>query len=451
MNLNVKYRRNGLLNDELYLKEIMLVSGIMYWVYGFMPAMDIFFNLLMLLAMALFGKLLLSKEPLRKNTCIAILVGLSGMGTIVLNPFSLVSCIALGYMVVVIGYLTYCNYEKGEAGLVRDLRCIAKTVLIMGTVILAISLALYLAGVMDSYFYPSITSTTLHLGRSRGTNALVGILGNANIASDFCVIYIAMALYMFRSSVRHRLIYLLCVPFGILTLFFTYSRGGYIGLVVILFVMVMMDYYDILRKDTTGQWIYTGIMCIGLFVILASILLIVLDGNLDLTERLNFTGRTSAEMAGSTNARLQLWKSGIGVLFDNPKNFFVGVGATIQDAVAQYAPLSLESALFNNMHCVYMQTVVSYGFIGLMLLLIAIVSNLDRAVVLIFRKVSLYKDLAPILGLLLALVVINLFESDFYMKKPIEGTFFWIAVGLFSAIVKARAVEHHTAGVDDGK
>lgn len=451
MNLNVKFNRGALINDEIYLKEIMLVAGILYWVYGFMPMMDVLFNVLMLFAMAIFVKIMISKEPLRRNTYLAILIGISGACTIFLNPFNLVSCIALGYMVVVVGCMTYCSFEKGEAGLVRDLRKLAKIILSMGTVILLISLALYMAGVMEDYYYPSITSTALHLGKSRGTNALVGILGNANITSDFCVIYIAMALYMFRSSLRHRWLYILCTLLGTVALFFTYSRGGYIGLVMIVFVMFMLDYYDLLHRDTTGQWVYAGMMAVGLIVMLGSILLILLDGNLDLTARLNFTGRSAAEMTGSTNARLQLWRSGIGVVFDNPKNFVFGVGATIKDAIARYAPLSLEENLFNNMHCIYMQTIVSYGIIGLGLLLAAIANNLVHAIYTISRKVSVYRDLAPVLGMLLGLIVINLFESDFYMKKPIEGTFFWMAAGLFSGIVKTRAVERSRAEVQDGE
>ena len=53
----------------------------------------------------------------------------------------------------------------------------------------------YLMGYKIMYCYPEITTTRFFLGRDESTGALIGIMSNANIASNFCVIYLGFLLY----------------------------------------------------------------------------------------------------------------------------------------------------------------------------------------------------------------------------------------------------------------
>ena len=45
------------------------------------------------------------------------------------------------------------------------------------------------------------------------------------------------------------------------------------------------------------------------------------------------------------------------------------------------------------------------------------------------RRPDEMRRLAPLIGLCAALLIINLVESDIYMKKAFEGTVFWVCCG----------------------
>ena len=433
---------SGILNDELYLKLMILFAGILYWVYGFMPLMDKLFNVLALLALFFLARILLSSRVMTGSIAVMIFIVGSGMCTIALNSFSTVSLIALCYMLISAGFLTYCSGRKSSEDLTDNLWKIARIILLGGTAVLAVSFLLYRAGVTVDYSYSAITGTTLHLGRSRDTNALVGILGNANITSDFCVIYIAMVLFAWRRNRHRKALCLLMLLLGFLVLFFTYSRGGYLGALVVLFVFILTDYIGRLKHDGARVWLYLGFLAEVLLAIAIVYFLLFRDPSSSLSDSLShFTGRTSREMSGSTDTRLQLWSTGLKVLTDNPVNFLFGVGATIRTHIAVYAPVTLKESLFNNVHNIYIQTAVAYGVIGLLLMLTAIMVLLIKPARRMFRDLDRYQDLAPVLGLICGILVINLFESDFYMKKPFESSCFWIMLGLFSGLVRKREEE----------
>ena len=101
-----------------------------------------------------------------------------------------------------------------------------------------------------------------------------------------------------------------------------------------------------------------------------------------------------------------------------------------------YASKELSEKLYNNMHNIYAQILMSYGIIGLIPFLATIFKYLKGSLrQILFCSRTTNKELIALVALVIALLVINLVESDIYMKKAFEGTVFWLLLGYIYAIL----------------
>lgn len=412
-------------NNEYYYKVLVVITGVLYWVWGAMPYVDRLFDAISLISLIYLAKIVFREKRVfsRFSGICSLGLMLAGIGTIIFNKFELVNVIALLYAAIEVFLLTYSSSHKDKDALQKEFQQLAKIYVYMSMIINLVSLAIYFMGIEIIYFYPAVTETTLHLGRS-DTSALTGIMANANIMSSFCVIALGLLLYLI--SVKKRKIYYLLVVIDLVTLYFTYSRGGYVGAFLLIGIHICLNMmHDIKYRPQTAVKYFVLLMflCIGLLyqgvreeIIEDGVLLI--------------TNRSSEEMENSTNVRFGLWKAGMDVALDNPQNFFLGVGSQIRGEVSKKADTEIEEGLYNNMHNVYMQTLVSNGFIGLVLLILLVLGFLCPPTMKLLKDKE-RKEIIPIFALICALLIINLVESDIFMKKAFEGSMLWIVIGYY--------------------
>lgn len=423
--------------DEKNAKYMVLLTGILYWCYGLMPFFDKIFNLVIIFCVFCYSRVIFYRRSMPVTIVVSLLIGLSGLITFLWNTSQTVTIFAVVYMVIATGLMTYCSPYKSDTELKAELNRIAHVFFVLGIVIITISLVLYFLNVSVDYKYEDVTTTFLHLGRSRNTNALVGVLSNANIASDFCVIFFGLLLYLSRSFPQKKVLYLIWTIPCLIMLFFTYSRGGYIGIIVLICVMLLLD-----LKCQAKQ---TGYRVFVIIIIIASVVsifyLLLSDAFIQIINGFSFTGRQSIEMENSTAVRFLMWQTGWRLLRSNPIYFLFGVGSTIRDKIGEFAPSIIPRQIYNNMHNVYIQVLVSFGCIGLFLMLRQIIFLFRGTFRWINKEIRLFWDIIPIIALEVCLLVINVVESDIYMKKSFEGMTFWILLGFIYSIAHARIRE----------
>lgn len=419
--------------DESNAKLLVICMGILYWCYGIMPYVDIIFNAVILFCLVCMCKVIFHRR-MQIRVFISLLIGAAGIITFLLNPFNTITILALIYIVVATGLMTYCDPYKDVDTLKKELTRAGRVFHAFGLAVIIISLIMYFAGISMDYQYPEITTSFLHLGRSGTTGALTGILANANIASDLCVIFIGITLYLLRATSKGRVLYLLSTLLALIMLFLTFSRGGYIGVIVLFAVTILLDLKGRVKSD--GYWfcfmLFFTISVIGLMILISS------DVFVKLLNSFSFTGRQSLEMENSTGARILMWQTGWKALTSDPAVFVFGVGATIRDRISEFAPAALPEQLYNNMHNIYMQTLTAFGCTGLVLMLSQIFYLLRITFQRMMKEIQYFWELIPLFALETGILVINLVESDIYMKKSFEGMTFWIILGYISAITCGR-------------
>lgn len=429
----MKISFNGIkktLRDEFTYKLVIVFLGILYWLYGLMPIANYLFSFISLICIIrIFAIYVKCKMDFTKIFPLLILC--SGILTIIFNEFKLVDFFALGYILIEVCLLVHCDSKKSNDELTEEFRKISKLFVFLGTVIIVVSLYTYFAGIQDIFSYPSINDTTVFfLGKDPGTKALTGILCNANAAASFFVLYLGLLLFLLEKK-GLKIVYILCMALDCIALFYTYSRGGYIG-VIFLFLS-----YFILNVLSGKSSNFRKVVLIGLCLVFFGVcILLSFDSNI--LSILNVSNRDATEMTGSTKTRLLLWQAGYESFVFSVKNFLFGVGCRIRDSIALFVDSNLRAGLYNNMHNIYMQVLVSYGLIGFFCFFVYLLQLIARSLKLFFEVGKASKDLAPIISLCFAVLVINLVESEIYMNKAFNGTVFWICCGYLYSILKAR-------------
>ncbi len=424
--------RKSIVLDEFYYKYVIIFFGIIYWIYGMMPSVDLIFNLLSLMAVAVSVVYFFTcKSDFRKG--FAVFIVLFNILTIVANPFKMVNVIALIYIWIEVFFFMYCDEQKESSILMNELDSFCKLITILGTFIVIASLVTYTLGINVVYGYPSITTTTLHLGIDSSSGALVGIMGNANIFANYLVVYIGVLIhYVYKNGIKVSYVILMAVGLG--TLYLSYSRGGLVGIAVLIAIVVLVPLVEKAKGNQGMLLILAGAyICFLLFV-----LMIVMGLRIDLN---GINGRDIGQATRSTNLRVMLWIAGIKGTCSNPIYFLFGVGANIAELIRQFADPSIPSSLYNNVHNIYVATFASYGFFGVVLFIGLIATTLIKILHMLMQSIKTNRDMIPFVAILISLLVINLVESDIYVKKPFEGTGFWLILGYTYCILKKRECE----------
>ena len=416
-----------LISNEIYIKKCIVVAGVLYWLYGMMPIVDELFNVITLVALAYIFLFFCKRKQNLQQKLLGIVLVFSAILTILANEFKTINIIAVLYALVEIMLLTYCDFRKSKKELQDELDDIVNTFIVGGFVIIILSMLVYLMGYKIMYCYPEITTTRFFLGRDESTGALIGIMSNANIASNFCVIYLGFLLYSLnRKKCVLKYVAMIC---DVVMLVLTFSRGGYVGAFILVVFYVGLKLLKDAHRSRNASLELLIVMMVSLF----AITIIIASGGVDFSK---FTGRTQGEMAGSTQQRILLLKAAVTAVTSNFQILLFGTGSEIRQGIAMYASKELSEKLYNNMHNIYAQILMSYGIIGLIPFLATIFKYLKGSLrQILFCSRTTNKELIALVALVIALLVINLVESDIYMKKAFEGTVFWLLLGYIYAIL----------------
>ncbi len=420
-----------IISDEFYLKKFIIFMGILYWIYGCMPVVDRLFNIVTILSFLYLLNILANRKQFTWQKLFGIILFFSGFITISFNKFSTINLVAIIYASIEIILLTYCDFRKSKEVLKEELDSIVNMFLVLGFFVIVISLFTYFIGLQDIYYYPEITTTTLHLGKDRFTGALIGILSNANISSDFCVIYLGLVIYSLHNR-KNKFAKIIAMSVDLVMLFFTYSRGGYIGAIVI--VISFWGLY-LLKKSARSKSARIGFIIL-LIIIFLSLIVILMGDSINFQMIIQ---RSSSEMNESTRQRFLLWKTARIAIASNPLILLYGSGTNITSTVSNYAQSGLSASLYNNMHNIYVQTILGYGILGIIPFLGTIFYLINISIKNIFKIDKEEKGLLAIIAILFGVLVINLVESDIYMKKAFEGTIFWVLLGYVSMLSHKEA------------
>lgn len=478
-------------DNEYYYKMVTVFFGVLYWMYLLMPTVDRLFDLISAVNLAFIVFLCWKRRTSEFTWILPLMILLSCAATFFVNGMPRVTLIAAAYAVIETVLMIHCDPQKSEQELYAELRGFAAMLVFLAIPILLLSLYTRYAdypgyhanpefrGYHEVYYYLDVTTTTLHLGRDLSSGALIGILSNANIAADFYVMCLAMLLFLIPGS-RYKAVWYAVILLDMWLLFMTLSRGGYLGAAIVLASVFLLNQWPGARgnrkkmlllalqalgfaaaavlfvkngglgaavvlalmliltlwQETRSSRHKEDLLLLLLLCLVILVFLFLLAGDAD-----GFEHMDTAMKSRNDSARILLWRAGWRTVTANAKNFFFGVGQEIKGAIALVADRGLEEGLYNNMHNMYIQTLVAYGLIGLTLFLLYVVKLALPALSAFCRFPAEMRRLTPIIGLCAALLAINLAESDLYMKKTFESTVFWVCCGYvyrLAAIVGKR-------------
>lgn len=412
--------------NEFYYKGGILIFGILYYIYGLMPVGDIALNILDAISLIPLIAVFFNSERHVFNKVAFFAVFIAGLSTIIHCNCERVTLFVLYYIAIEIILLPYCDYKKDVRQLVNELDFLMLVVIVIAVTVAGLSFVTGILNISSQYTYPFI-SGTFYLGIDRSSNALVGIYSNANGAAFLYVTALGALLY-YKNRSKHKVLLWLCIGLVSLLLILTRSRGGIIGFLIIIafYAFSLLRSKVLIGNSTSEMFRSLCVLSIVLFIAGAIMLVIrditILDSILD----------------SSASTRGLLWSAGIKVLLSSPLNLLFGVGADIQAEIAKHVSPEVPVSLFNNMHNVYMQTIVSFGVIGGVLFLIIVIWYLYSCMKMTLSNYSENGDMFPLLAVVVAQAVISLVESDIYMGRTFLGTSFWIICGYVFNIEKQR-------------
>ena len=412
--------------NEFYYKGGILIFGILYYVYGLMPFGDVALNIIDAISIVPLIVVFFNSKRHALNNVVFFAIFIAGLSTIIHCNCERVTLFVLYYIAIEIILLPYCDYRKDVGRLVSELDMLMLVILVIAVTVAALSFVTFILNISSQYTYPFI-SGTFYLGIDRSSNALIGVYSNANGAAFLYVTALGALLY-YKNRSNHKLLLWFCVGIISLLLILTRSRGGIIGFLIMLafYAFSLLRSKVLIGRSTSEMFRFLCIISIIIFMAGAMTLVIrditILDYILD----------------SSASIRGLLWSAGIKVLFSSPLNLLFGVGTDIQGEIAKYVSPEVPVSLFNNMHNVYMQTLVSFGVIGSVLFLMMVIRYLYSCMKMTLSNYSLNEDLFPLLAVLFAQAVISLVESDIYMGRTFLGTSFWIICGYIFNIEKQR-------------
>lgn len=235
------------------------------------------------------------------------------------------------------------------------------------------------------------------------SNRLFYPLGNSNLLAGFLVITIPLMIRILL--VKFRFLLGLLLFFSFMTLFFTCSKGGILGVMgAILFL------FFINRPNRYIKYI---------FIVLMLCLLVLL-----LVYKFGFLPEWGT-LQGSAFPRLYIWKYSWQMFLDHP---FSGVGlGTYPNVYFEYKqnpPWHMHS------HNIFMQEVCEGGIIGLLsfiwLLMTLFKENFSRVVATNYEQAIKEGLLASLIGFLIH------GQVDYLLWLPVFQLYFWLIVGLLS-------------------
>lgn len=237
---------------------------------------------------------------------------------------------------------------------------------------------------------------------------------NANHMGAFMVHYVAMLVGMFiwDDDRKRKVFYAIAVSFGIIAILYSYSRGAYLAM------MIVILYFGIMKKP-----VLILVFCLVIFTWKDILPTSVVD-------RITMTRSEGGELEASAGARLNLWEHAWGIFKAHPV-FGVGYGGFGQ---------SVPEGVLTDTHSFFVKTLCEQGLFGLSLLIAIIARAFHSGWVLISKaKTNFTRGMGyGFTGCIIAIVVTNMFGDRW--SYFVLGGYFWALWGLIDcAIMRSNA------------
>jgi len=226
--------------------------------------------------------------------------------------------------------------------------------------------------------------------------------------AHFCVAFLGMS--FFEKERKRKLLYLVSFLLCLHPLFFSYSRGAYVA------VVVALTFFGLVKKRSL--LVVLMIVAIAWQTILPQ----------SVVDRIAGTETKSGKLESSANTRLKLWHQAGGVIAVNP--LFGSGWDSFGLSIPESEQLTVGTIRLTDPHNYYVKTLCDLGVVGLLLLL-ALFFKAFHSGYLLYRygNSQFQKGLGfAFMGTVLACMTTNLFGNRFSFF--VMGSYFWMLWGL---------------------
>lgn len=256
--------------------------------------------------------------------------------------------------------------------------------------------------------------------RAGGPFEAVGLGPNHFGAFVAVVGAVLLGLLLFDKDLRRRLLYGGTVLFGLHPLFFSYSRGAYVG------AMGALGVFGVLKKRSL----------LALLVVLLFVWKAVLPASV--VDRIMMTETAGGGLDPSAAHRVELWDHAMDLFEEHPV-FGIGFGGF---------GFTVPAGELTDTHNFYMKTLSEEGVVGIVLLAFVFLRALLSGWRLYRRGASPFQQGLGFgfLGAVIACMITNLFGDRFSYFAL--GGYFWVFWGLVDRgfLLSREAVEPENAG-----
>lgn len=432
MKTSIQPIRIHLLDEYLY-KYAFMIVGLLYWVYGLANRMGLAMNCLTVISVIPCAVILIRNRRVDFRIILGCLTCILGLFTVALCDAKKAALVALLSSVIKMLLLGYCASRKDSLKLERECKGLCRLIVMLGTVILIVSLSVYFSGLSIPYYldgHGTAESTVMYVGRDKLSEALCGVLANANLAGTFCVIYLGCLLSLLDTSKRKMIGYAM-IALDLLMLILTESRGSLVGAIMIIGIYFWFKFKESMSGSHTKRLLRWTIICLTISILVAYI---AFGGSINIFAVLN---RSEMSMESSTEIRFVLWLTAITATLSSVQNALFGIGPKISAVMRAYCPVSFRSALYTNVHNAYLHKALQFGIPSAIMMILYFMIILSAAFKSLLSAAKTDMFVVVLLGLVCALLVINLVESDM-LSRMMEGTFIWIFSGYLYAFASSK-------------
>jgi O-antigen ligase len=253
----------------------------------------------------------------------------------------------------------------------------------------------------DSFSYDS---------RVAGPFWRVGLGANHSGAFMAYCFAILLGVILVYKEKKLRMLSLATLLFSLHPIFFSYSRGAYLA------VLVSLIFIGLIKKRS--------------LIVLVLLVIIFYQAVLpkSVVDRINGTQTQTGELDGSAGGRLLLWEQAIEIFEQNPV-FGVGYGG-FGLSIPKDKRIVVGGYGLTDTHNLFVKILCEQGVIGFLLLVAVLFSSFMSGLKLYLNKNSLFNSGLGIgfAACTIALLVANCFGDRF--SYPVVGTYFWVFLGL---------------------
>lgn len=290
---------------------------------------------------------------------------------------------------------------------------------VMLLVLVGTAVALY--GLYQYFFYdPANAGSWIDSDMfSDITNRVYSTLDNPNVLAEYLLLITPFAAACFLNGKKFwkKAFYLCCLAAMIVCMVLTFSRGGYIGLILAAAVFIVM---------LDARFILVGILAlVALYFVLPQTII----------ERFASIGNMSD---GSTSYRVFIWLGTIAMLKDY---WLSGIGPGNAAFNSVYPAYGYNTISAPHAHNLYLQLMCDAGILGLILFLLIVFSYFRTA----FTAFSSERDKPSRIYLIAAVSAVSGFllqgMTDYSFYNNRVTLFFWVIIGLGAALTRRSKME----------